>query len=166
MGAELKLVVDLLSFLCFSFICLSTEITNYNRTSCYSNKKEFVISLLFRTSGGTSNPTPDTQNGHISLANIATEFLSERKSSSRRQNSIRRKIRGTITGKPTLNAQRPSSNVTSVDETVDQKVVSNNVDVGITTLIVPTITVNNSDNKHQSKMVNIFVYPFPYSFIV
>ncbi|CAF3418468.1 unnamed protein product [Rotaria sp. Silwood1] len=106
----------------------------------------------FRTSGGSCNVPQDIQNGHVSLANIATAFLSERKSSSRRQNSIRRKTRLTVKGQQISNVRRQSSYPTVTDEIKDQRLSSDNMDVGISTLFVPTSAITNGDNKHQSKM--------------
>ncbi|CAF0889791.1 unnamed protein product [Rotaria sp. Silwood1] len=105
-----------------------------------------------RTSGGSCNVPQDIQNGHVSLANIATAFLSERKSSSRRQNSIRRKTRLTVKGQQISNVRRQSSYPTVTDEIKDQRLSSDNMDVGISTLFVPTSAITNGDNKHQSKM--------------
>lgn len=116
--------------------------------------------MLFRTSGGSVNVTPDIHNGHVSLANIATAFLSERKSSSRRQNSVRRKTRLTIKGKQTSNASRQSSYTTTTDEMLDQRLSGENMDSGITTLFVPSGPVTNGDNKHQSKVVIIYIFCF------
>ncbi|CAF3806153.1 unnamed protein product [Rotaria sordida] len=106
-----------------------------------------------RTSGGSCNVPQDIQNGHVSLANIATAFLSERKSSARRQNSVRRKTRLTIKGQHPSNAKRQSSYTTTTDEILDQRLSAENMDAGITTLFVPTNAVTNGDNKRPSKLI-------------
>ncbi|CAF3391835.1 unnamed protein product [Rotaria socialis] len=106
-----------------------------------------------RTSGGSGNAPPDVQNGHVSLANIATAFLTERKSSSRRQTSVRRKTHLTIKGRSSSNAQRQSNYPTGVDELLEQRLSGENMDGSISTLFVPTSGIINSDGKQQSKLV-------------
>ena len=56
----------------------------------FDNKNKIFFCSL-RATSGSGDPPSGTQNRHVSLANIATAFLSERKSSSRRQSSARRK---------------------------------------------------------------------------
>ncbi|CAF3933657.1 unnamed protein product [Rotaria magnacalcarata] len=106
-----------------------------------------------RTSSGSGNAPPDVQNGHVSLANIATAFLIERKCSSRRQTSVRRKTRLTIQGRSPSIARRQSNHPTGTDEVIEQQLPGENMDGGISTLFVPTSGIINSDGKQQSKML-------------
>jgi hypothetical protein len=110
-------------------------------------KNIFFCSL--RTIGGSGDPPPGTQNRHVSLANIATAFLTERKSSSHRQSSARRKKRLTINGRTSsTNSARQSNYPTAADEILGQRSSSEIMDGGI-----PTIFVLNTDNKHRSTTV-------------
>ncbi|CAF2823904.1 unnamed protein product [Rotaria sp. Silwood2] len=125
--------------------------TSTEKDKCQPHYYNFHQNI--KTSGGSCNAPQDIHNGHVSLANIATAFLSERKSSSRRQNSIRRKTRLTIKGQQTSNVRRQSTYPTATDEILDTRLSAENMDAGITTLFVPTNAITNGDNKHQSKMV-------------
>jgi hypothetical protein len=116
---------------------LSTEITNHNDCS---------FLFLYRTNAGNNESSADIPNRQVSLANIATAFLTERKSSSHRQSTIRRKKRLTNKG-----AQTP--NPTAADEILGPRLSADNMEVGIGTLFVPHVTTNNGDNKHRSSTV-------------
>ncbi len=108
----------------------------------------FFFFSPYRTSGGSGDPPAGTQNRQVSLANIATAFLSERKSSSRRQSSIRRKKRLTTKGPKTSNTSRQSSFITAADEILGQRLSTENMEGGTSTLFIP-----NGDNKHRSTTV-------------
>ena len=117
-----------------------------------------IIGILFffyyRNSGGSGDTPEGTQNRQVSLANIATAFLSERKSSARRQSSIRRKKRMTTKGVQGSNTTRQSSYATAADEILGRRLSTENMDVGIATLFLPNGATNNGDNKHRSTTVN------------
>ncbi len=110
-----------------------------------------------RTSGGSGDPPAGAPNRQVSLANIATAFLSERKSSSRRPSSTRRKKKRLATkgNNQGSNTSRHSSYTTAADEILNQRLSGENMDAGagIATLIVPNTTTINVDNKHRPKTV-------------
>lgn len=108
-----------------------------------------LFSLYLRTTGKSRDSYPVASHRHVSLANIATAFLSERKTSSRRQNSVRRKKRLTIKDKRTSNT-RIQSNVTN--NILEQRLSGHNMDNGIVTIFMTTANAA-SNNKHRANLV-------------
>jgi hypothetical protein len=88
--------------------------------------------------GGSGDPPPNTNHRQVSLANIATAFLSERKSTSRRQSSHRRKKR------LTSNARHQSN---SNDDVLGQRISLETIDGGIASMFM---TTTNPNNKHRT----------------
>jgi hypothetical protein len=114
-------------------------------------KKRFFCSI--RTIGGSGDPPSGSQNRHVSLANIASAFLSERKSSSHRQSSARRQKRLTVKRRKSSYPKRQSNYPTAADEILGQRLSTEIMDEGIA-----TIFASNSDNKHRSTTVNLVLY--------
>jgi hypothetical protein len=117
----------------------------------------FFLLSRYRTSGGNGDPPAGAPNRQVSLANIATAFLTERKSSSRRPSSTRRKKRLATKVIQGSNTNRHSNYITAADEILNQRLSGDNMDVGIATLLVPNTTTINVDNKHRSKTVKIIL---------
>jgi hypothetical protein len=116
------------------------------------------ISFCFRNSGGNGDPSSGTHNRNVSLANIATAFLTERKSSSIRQSSIRRKKRLTSKGPQSPTVQRQSSYITAADEILGQRISTETMEGGLATLFVPINGTINGDNKHRSTVVRNYFF--------
>ncbi len=93
-----------------------------------------------------------TQNRHVSLANIATAFLSERKSSSRRTSSGRRKNRSTIKGKRVSNP-RYQSPFSGGADILGQRVSLETMEGGMATIFMTTAGVTGANNKHRTTTV-------------
>jgi hypothetical protein len=92
-----------------------------------------------------------TQNRQVSLANIATAFLTDRKSSSHRQSSVPRKKRLTNKGLH----KRQSSYTTAADEILAQRLSADNMEGGIATFFANNGIPTNGDNTHRSTMVKV-----------
>ncbi len=104
--------------------------------------------FYFRTIGKNSNLPPTTQHRHVSLANIATAFLTERKSSSsRRQSSNRRKKRLTIQEKKSSNLRRQTN---TNDAILGQRISLENMDGGIAAIFMSNLSSTNPNNKHRT----------------
>ena len=116
-----------------------------------------VLPFLFlrRTSGGSGDPPSGTANRQVSLANIATAFLSERKFSPRRQSSTRRKKRLTTKSVQGSTSSRHSSYATTTDDILAQRPSIDDTQNGTATLFVPTVVTTNAENKHRSTTVRI-----------
>jgi hypothetical protein len=115
--------------------------------------KTLFFLFYFRAS---ADPPSTNQHRHVSLANIATAFLSERKSSSRRQSSGRRKKRSTIKGKKTSNPRYKSGFSTTTDGIKGQRISLENMDGGIATIFMTSMAATGANNKHRSATVIIF----------
>ena len=89
-----------------------------------------------------------SQHRHVSLANIATAFLTERKSSSRRHSTRRRKKRLTIQEKRTSNSRH--SNDTSHGQRI-----SLDANEGGMAVFMTTLNGNNANNKHRTTLVRM-----------
>jgi hypothetical protein len=111
-----------------------------------------MVFFSFRTSGGSCDQSISSQNRQVSLANIATAFLSERKSSAQRQSSARRK-RLTNKGQTSLSTSRHSSYATTADDILSQRLSSENMEGGISTLFVLNSATTNGDNINRSNTV-------------
>ena len=109
--------------------------------------------LYFRTSGGSGDPPTLTQNRHVSLANIATAFLSERKSSARRQSSGRRKKRSTIKGKRASNPRYHSPFSGGADGILGQRISLETMEGGIATIFMTNAGGTGSNGKHRTNTV-------------
>lgn len=108
-------------------------------------------------SNGFSGPDiiPSPQNRHVSLANIATAFLSERKSSSRRHSSGRRKKRLNLQEKKSSTSRPQSSFSTGVDDLFGQRSSSGNMESSIVAMFMTSSssTTTNANNKHRNTLV-------------
>ena len=115
----------------------------------------FVIVVYFRasTDNGTDTSSP-TRNRHVSLANIATAFLTERKSSSRRQTSARRKKRLTVKEKRSDSRGSVICSGATNGGTLAQKHSGNTMDNGIATIMTLTGAPTAGNNKHHTTMVS------------
>ncbi|CAF4499647.1 unnamed protein product, partial [Rotaria socialis] len=105
------------------------------------------------TSGKARDSSSITSHRNVSLANIATAFLSERKTSSRRQSSNRRKQRLTVTDKQN-NDSRLSTNCANTNNPgLGQQFTVQNTDGGITTIFMAHTSTANANNKHRTNAV-------------
>ena len=104
------------------------------------------------TGNGNDAPMP-SQHRHVSLANIATAFLSERKSSSRRQTSGRRKKRLTPSEKKSGSIRRQSNFGNPADVMLAQRLSGEKVEGGIATILMVNGSANGGNNKHRTTMV-------------
>jgi len=107
-------------------------------------KNKLEIFEIFRTTSGYGDIPEPTYTRHVSLANIATAFLSERKSSSRRQSGNRRKKRLTIREKA---SPKPSN------ERISPRISLETRDNGIATLFMTNMSLTNPTNKHRTTIV-------------
>ena len=94
----------------------------------------------------------------MSLANIATAFLSERKSSSRRQPSARRKKRLTINEKKASHPRRQSSYSNGSGSAAGQRLSAEKMENGIATILMVNSGAVGGNNKHRTTMVSQFEY--------
>ena len=107
-----------------------------------------------RTNGRNSDSPSGIPNRQVSLANIATAFLTERKSSSRRQSSIRRKKRFTSKSGHSINISRQSSYTTNADDPLVQRFSTETMPTTTTTmLLVPNNSLAIPENKPRSSTV-------------
>lgn len=98
-------------------------------------------------SGTNCERNVGNQNRHVSLANIATAFLSERKSSSRHHPSVRRKKRFTAVERNSLSPRNSSNCHNSNDGNCLQQLSVEKVENGIATIIVPKVGSNNNGKR-------------------
>ncbi|CAF0870362.1 unnamed protein product [Adineta ricciae] len=91
-----------------------------------------------------------SQNRHVSLANIATAFLSERKSSSRRTSSGRRKKRLTMRDKKGSGSRNASSFSTGLNDLFGQRLSSENMESNIAAIFMTNVSGTGANNKHRS----------------
>ncbi|CAF0807710.1 unnamed protein product [Adineta steineri] len=116
------------------------------------------FSFIFSTSAGSHDPPPISHNRHVSLANIATAFLTERKSSSLRHGSGRRKNRSTIKEKKkTSQLRHQSSCPKAVDTLLGQRLSSENGENGISTIFMINAIRNNRiivEGEHRNEDTN------------
>lgn len=94
-----------------------------------------------------------SQNRHVSLANIATAFLSERKSSSRRQTSGRRKKRLTLTEKKSGSLRGQSNFANPTEVMLAQRLSGEKMETSIATILMVNGNANGGNNKHRTAMV-------------
>ncbi|CAF0902573.1 unnamed protein product [Adineta ricciae] len=95
-----------------------------------------------------------SQNRHVSLANIATAFLSERKSSSRRTSSGRRKKRLTMHDKKGSGSRNTSSFSTGLNDLFGQRLSSENMESNIAAIFMTNISGTGANNKHRSTVLS------------
>jgi hypothetical protein len=108
----------------------------------------FDIDCVSRsTTSSSAGPFPNAQR-HVSLANIATAFLSQRKSSSRRS-SARRKKRLTIQEKKPANCKRQSSHAAAAELTSASDGKKN----GMATILKIDPGTANGTSKHHTALV-------------
>ncbi|CAF1082398.1 unnamed protein product [Adineta ricciae] len=114
-------------------------------------------SIYSGTSGGSIDPSSGITNRPVSLANIATAFLSERKTSARRSSGGPRKQRLTSKGQSTSISKRQSSyTTTTTDEILGGRRSSvDNMNDVIATLFSSHNGPTNSDNKHRSNAMSL-----------
>jgi hypothetical protein len=105
--------------------------------------------FYFRIIEGSGDVPPTTQNRHVSLANIATAFLTERKSSSRRHSINRRKKRATIQ-KRTSNPRHQNN---TSNDILGQRISLDTMDGGIATIFMASMSSTNPNNKHRTALV-------------
>lgn len=115
--------------------------------------------LLFRcsVSGDNRDMLPTSQNRHVSLANIATAFLSERKSSSRRTSSGRRKKRLAMHEKKGSGSRNTSSFSTGLNDIFGQRLSSENMESNIAAIFMTNISGTGANNKHRTTVVSELV---------
>jgi hypothetical protein len=104
--------------------------------------------VLSSSATGTTSDRPDVNHHrHVSLANIATAFLSERKNSSRRQTSIRRKKR--VVNNERRTSRRQSNYSGASEKNIGQRVSMDRMNsVVAATLVVNSVAVGgNSKNR-------------------
>lgn len=118
----------------------------------FKNKQ---FSLPLRTSGKSRDSPPTAQNRHVSLANIATAFLTERKTSSRRQTSGRRKKRLTIKESQASNGRRSTNYSSATTSSVFINPMSmQSVGGSISTIFMThTSSTAGVNNKHRTTLV-------------
>lgn len=104
------------------------------------------------TGNGSDAPIP-SQNRHVSLANIATAFLSERKSSSRRQTSARRKKRLTLNERKSGSLRRQSNFGNGAEANLGPRLSADKVEGGIATILMVNGGANGANGKHLTTMV-------------
>ncbi|CAF0724156.1 unnamed protein product [Adineta ricciae] len=113
-------------------------------------------SIYSGTSGGSIDPSSGISNRPVSLANIATAFLSERKTSARRSSSGPRKQRLASKGQSISISKRQSSYTTTTDEILGGRRSSvDNMNDVIATLFSSHNGPTNSDNKHRSNAMSL-----------
>ena len=147
-----------------------------NKSSSFKDVAILIISFLslviFSSSTGNGSDAPmPSQHRHVSLANIATAFLSERKSSSRRQTSARRKKRLALSEKKSGSIRRQSNFGNPTDVMLAQRLSGEKGEGGIATILMVNGSANGGNNKHRTTMVsNVSVFqsslafrsPFPH----
>ncbi|UJR28134.1 hypothetical protein I4U23_009391 [Adineta vaga] len=110
------------------------------------------------TYSGTSADSRDLpstpQNRHVSLANIATAFLTERKSSARRLSSGRRKKRLANQEKKSSNSRLQSSFPNGLNDLFGQRLSSENMEHNIAAMFMTTSSGAGANNKHRATLLS------------
>ncbi|CAF1376092.1 unnamed protein product, partial [Rotaria sordida] len=95
---------------------------------------------------------PTTTFRHVSLANIATAFLSERKTS-RRHSSGYRKKRLTSKDKSTSNSKHQSNYSNTTNNVIGQRLLTQNTEDGLATVFMVNFSTTSTNNKHRTNLV-------------
>ncbi|CAF1928579.1 unnamed protein product [Rotaria magnacalcarata] len=115
--------------------------------------KNSQFAFTLRTSGKAGDSSPITSHRHVSLANIATAFLSERKTSSRRQSSNRRKQRLTTKDNQNQDSRLSTNCANTNNPGLGQQLTVQNTDGEITTIFMARTSTANANNKHRTNVV-------------
>ncbi|CAF0820041.1 unnamed protein product [Rotaria sp. Silwood1] len=107
---------------------------------------------LQKARGKSQDSPPIATHRHVSLANIATAFLSERKTTSRRQSSGRRKKRLTSKDKRTSDSKYQSNYSNTSSNATGQRSSMQNMEGGIATIFMANVSTN-TNNKHRTNLV-------------
>jgi len=109
---------------------------------------------LFSAGAGSGDLPSLPENRHVSLANIATAFLSERKSSStRRQSSGRRQKRLTVKENKPSKSRHQSSFSSATNDILGQQSSSGATAGRFSAIFMTNVNATGANNKHRVTLV-------------
>ncbi len=109
---------------------------------------------MFSAGAGSGDLPSLPENRHVSLANIATAFLSERKSSSsRRQSSGRRQKRLTVKENKPSKSRHQSTFPSATNDILGQQSSSGAMAGGFAAIFMTNGNATGANNKHRVTLV-------------